>query len=150
MYINLHINQDLSSKTYFYFIKQVSILTLYIYQQLFLYLFFYFFLIFFYLQNVYDEHSRTRCIHCKKLKYCWQINSFTHLYFLWFVNYNVHQTFKKFQNNDFYLEDTTSFDIYIAICVINKCNIEPHLFAFWYLRRIRMFVLYLVPIYSIC
>lgn len=125
----------------------MSILTLYILKIIFVFRFQIFFIIL-NLQNVYDEASRTRCIHCKNLKYCWQINSFTHLYFLWFVNYiKLSQIFKT---TILCLEDTTSFDIYIAICVINKCNIQPRLFAFWYLRRIRMFVLYLVPIYSIC
>lgn len=37
---------------------------------------------------------------------------------------------KIFKSTILCLEDTISFDIYIAICVINKYNIEPRLFAF--------------------
>lgn len=37
---------------------------------------------------------------------------------------------KIFKTTILCLEDITSFDHYIAICVINKCNIEPRLFAF--------------------
>lgn len=127
--------------------KRVSILTLYILKIIYVSRFLIFFITLDW-QNVYDEHSRMRCIDSKNLKYCWQINLFTRLYFLRFVYYI--KLSKIFKTTILCLEDITSFDHYIAICVINKCNIKPHLFAFWYLRRIWLFVLYLIPIYSIC